>query len=122
MAEPAFMPSLESKVPVPSEPPVSDAVAILEKLTCVGRETAVVLAREVLYCDFRDRRSRAAFAGLTPCPYSSGRLQHEQGISKRSRRITIVAVARRLLIALWRYAKLRVILIRTLLWMSLSSS
>ncbi len=120
-----------------------DSAAILEKLTCVGRETAVVLAREVLCRDFRDRRSIAAFAGLTPSPYSSGRLQHEQGISKagnavvrahlvqlawrwvrfqngsditawfvartggnskRSRRVAIVAVARKLLVALWRYA------------------
>lgn len=120
-----------------------DAAAMLEKLTCVGRETAVVLTREVLCRDFRDRRSIAAFAGLTPSPYSSGRLQHEQGISKagnavvrarlvqlawrwvrfqtgsditawfvartggssrRNRRVAIVAVARKLLIALWRYA------------------
>jgi transposase len=144
MAEPASMPSsLESKAgPAPCQPPASDAVTMLEKLTCVGRETAVVLAREVLCRDFRDRRSLAAFAGLTPCPYSSGRLHHEQGISKagnsivrarlmqlawrwvrfqtasdvtawflgrttgnskRSRRIAIVAVARKLLIALWRY-------------------
>jgi transposase len=119
------------------------AVRTLEKLTCVGRETAVVLAREVLCRDFRDRRSIAAFAGLTPSPYSSGRLQHEQGISKagnaivrarlvqlawrwvrfqngsaitewfvartngngkRSRRVAIIAVARKLLVALWRYA------------------
>lgn len=120
-----------------------EAVRTLEKLTCVGRETAVVLAREVLCRDFRDRRSIAAFAGLTPSPYSSGRLQHEQGISKagnaivrarlvqlawrwvrfqngsaitewfvartngngkRSRRVAIIAVARKLLVALWRYA------------------
>jgi transposase len=120
-----------------------DVIAALEKLICVGRETAAVLAREVLCRDFRDRRSIAAFAGLTPSPYSSGRLQHEQGISKagntvvrarlvqlawrwvrfqtgseitawyaartggdsrRNRRVAIVAVARKLLIALWRYA------------------
>ena len=106
-------------------------------------ETAVVLTREVLCRDFRDRRSIAAFAGLTPSPYSSGRLQHEQGISKagnavvrarlvqlawrwvrfqtgsditawfvartggssrRNRRVAIIAVARKLLIALWSYA------------------
>ena len=43
-----------------------EAARTLETLTCVGRETAVVLAREVLCRDFRDRRSIAAFAGLTP--------------------------------------------------------
>lgn len=42
------------------------AAIVLEKLTCVGRETAVVLSREVFCRDFRDRRSLAAFAGLTP--------------------------------------------------------
>jgi transposase len=115
---------------------------LLEKLTCVGRETAAVLTREVLCRDFRDRRSLAAFAGLTPSPYSSGRLHHDQGISKagnsivrarlvqlawrwvrfqterdittwfiqrtggesrRSRRVAIGAVARKLLVAFWRY-------------------
>ena len=120
-----------------------DSAAALEKLTCIGRETAVVLAREVLCRDFRDRRSLAAFTGLTPSPYSSGRLQHEQGISKagnaivrarlvqlawrwvrfqtesditawfvartsgnskRNKRVAIVGVARKLLVALWRYA------------------
>ena len=125
------------------QPGLDDTAIVLEKLTCVGRETAVVLAREVLCRDFRDRRSIAAFAGLTPSPYSSGRLHHEQGISKagnaivqarlvqlawrwvrfqtgsaitawfveranghskRNRRVAIVAVARKLLVALWRYA------------------
>jgi hypothetical protein len=41
-----------------------DPAAALEKLSCIGRETAVVLAREVLCRDFRDRRSLAAFSGL----------------------------------------------------------
>jgi transposase len=104
MAEPVSVTPAESEETfAPTEVPAPDAVTMLEKLTCVGRETAVVLAREVLCRDFRDRRSLAAFAGLTPCPYSSGRLRHEQGISKRNRRIAIVAVARKLLIALWRY-------------------
>lgn len=119
------------------------AVILLEKLTGIGRETAVVLTREVFCRDFRDRRGVAAFAGLAPSPYRSGRLRHEQGISKagnslvrarlvqlawrwvrfqndsnitawfiqrtggesrRSRRVAIVAVARKLLVALWRYA------------------
>lgn len=143
MAESVSVTPAEGETFVPTEVPALDVVTMLEKLTCVGRETAVVLAREVLCRDFRDRRSLASFAGLTPCPYNSGRLRHEQGISKagnaivrarliqlawrwvrfqttsdvtawflarttsngkRSRRITIVAVARKLLIALWRYA------------------
>ncbi|HET6804379.1 MAG TPA: transposase [Frateuria sp.] len=127
----------------PSELGCQDATAALERLICIGRETAVVLARELFCRDSRDRRSIAAFAGLTPSPYSSRRLQHEQGISKagnaivrarlvqlawrwvrfqigsditawsvartsgsskRNRRVAIVAVARKFLVALWRYA------------------
>ncbi|WP_165820441.1 IS110 family transposase [Microvirga sp. KLBC 81] len=143
MAEPASVtPATREGVSAPSEAPTPDVVTMLEKLTCVGRKTAVVLTRDVLCRDFRDRRSLAAFAGLTRCPFSSGRLHHEQGISKagnsivrarllqlawrwvrfqttsdvtawflvrttgnskRNRRIAIAAVARKLLIALWRY-------------------
>ena len=126
------------------EPNASEVIAVLlEQLKCVGRQTAVVLSREVLCRGFRDRRSLAEFAGLTPSPYSRGRLQHDQDISvagngivrarlvqlawrwvrfqtesaitawfvqrtggesRRSRRVAIVAVARKLLVALWRYA------------------
>ena len=142
---------VEAAMAAPAEPGADDAsareagdmAAALERLTCIGRETAVVLTREVLCRGFRDRRSIAAFTGLSPSPYSSGRLQHEQGISKagnavvrarlvqlawrwvrfqtgsditawyvartggdsrRNRRVAIVAVARKLLVALWRYA------------------
>lgn len=125
-------------------PATAQAIQRLEQLTCIGQETATVLAREVLCRDFRDRRSLAAFTGLTPSPYSSGKLHHEQGISKagnslvrarliqlawrwvrfqtdsqisrwfvartaqagpRQRRIAIVAVARKLIVALWRYSE-----------------
>lgn len=143
-AEAAMAATAEASTEQAIEQSASDEAArTLETLTCVGRETAVVLAREVLCRDFRDRRSIAAFAGLTPSPYSSGRLQHEQGVSKagnaivrarlaqlawrwvrfqngsaitewfvartngnskRSRRVAIIAVARKLLVALWRYA------------------
>jgi transposase len=142
---------VEAAMAAPAEPGADDTsareagdmAAALERLTCIGRETAVVLTREVLCRGFRDRRSIAAFTGLSPSPYSSGRLQHEQGISKagnavvrarlvqlawrwvrfqtgsditawyvartggdsrRNRRVAIVAVARKLLVALWRYA------------------
>ena len=92
--------------------------------------------------EFANRRQVGAAAGLTPTPYRSGELAHEQGISKiglwrvrtlmielawmwlrhqphsalsrwyaqrfakqgaRARRIGVVALARKLLIALWRY-------------------
>jgi transposase len=125
-----------------------DAVIALEALVCVGRETAVVLVRELFCRGFGDRRSLAAFTGLAPSPYSSGRLYHEQGISKagnpivrarlvqlawrwvrfqpgsaitawfraktaggggRAKRVAIVAVARKLAIALWRMATLGIV-------------
>jgi transposase len=102
MAEPVSVTPAESEETFdPSEVPAPDAVTMLEKLTCVGRETAVVLAREVLCRDFRDRRSLAAFAGLTPCPYSSGRLRHEQGISKAGNSI----VRARLMQLAWRWVR-----------------
>jgi transposase len=124
------------------------AVTALEALVWVGRETAAVLVREVFCRGFGDRRSLAAFTGLAPSPYSSGRLHHEQGISKagnpvvrarlvqlawrwvrfqpgsvitawfraktaggggRARRVAIVAVARKLAIALWRMATLGIV-------------
>ena len=125
-----------------------DAIITLEALVCVGRETAAVLVREVFCRGFGDRRSLAAFTGLAPSPYSSGRLYHEQGISKagnpivrarlvqlawrwirfqpgsaitawfraktvgaggRAKRVAIVAVARKLAIALWRMATLGIV-------------
>jgi transposase len=114
----------------------------LTRLRGVGPETTTVLVREVFYRDFANRREVAAYAGLTPSPYRSGRMDRDQGISKagnalvrakmvelawfwmryqpdselshwflervgvgkgRVRRIGIVAVARKLLVALWRY-------------------
>ena len=128
--------------------PTEPAVTALEALVCVGRETAAVLVREVFCRGFGDRRSLAAFTGLAPSPYSSGRLHHEQGISKagnpivrarlvqlawrwvrfqsgsaitawfhaktagsgrRARRVAIVAVARKLVLALWRMATLGIV-------------
>lgn len=124
------------------------AITALETLVCIGRETAAVLVREVFCRGFGDRRSLAAFTGLAPSPYSSGRLYHEQGISKagnpivrarlvqlawrwvrfqpgsaitawfrakttgaggRAKRVAIVAVARKLAIALWRMATLGIV-------------
>ena len=140
--------------PAPIEQPVAELVkgqpglerrdqeAALEKLTCIGRETAVVLVREVLCRNFKDRRSLAAFSGrpqaLTAVVgYSTSRVSAKpatpscalglsnlrgvgwvsrpevitawfvartNGNSKRNKRVAIVAVARKLLVALWRYA------------------
>lgn len=109
----------------------------------VGERSVWLLVRELFgWRHFDNRRQLAALVGLTPTPYHSGTLRHEQGISKagnsrvrallielawiwlrwqpgsalsqwfqrrfggqgpRGRRIGIVALARKLLIALWRY-------------------
>jgi transposase len=114
----------------------------LIKLKAIGPEIATVLAGEVFYRRFNNRREVASYVGLTPSHFQSGSTCRDQGISKagnpkarttmielawlwlthqpdsvfsvwfrervgnlkgRIRRITIVAMARKLLIALWRY-------------------
>jgi transposase len=120
-------------------------VVRLLKLRGVGQVTGWVLAMEFFsWRAFRNRRELGACAGLTPTPYASGDLQHDQGISKasnrrirrllvevswlwlryqpesalskwyqqrfansgkRMRRIGIVALARKLLVALWQYVE-----------------
>lgn len=103
-----------------------------------------MLQLEAFFRSFGNRREVAAYAGLAPMPWKSGRIDREQGISKagnprlrttmvelawlwlrhqpgsalsswfrervgqtkgRVRRIAIVALARRLLVALWRYVE-----------------
>jgi len=117
-------------------------IALLARLKAIGPQIAAVLYLEGLYRNFRNRREVAAYAGLVPTPWRSGKIDREQGISKagnrrlrtimielswlwvrhqpgsalscwfrarvgtergRVRRIAIVALARKLLIALWRY-------------------
>jgi transposase len=117
---------------------------LLLRLRGIGPEFATVLPVECLYKQFDNRRQVAAFVGLAPTPWSSGSVDHEQGISKagnrrlrktlielawswqrhqpasalaqwfhrrikgqgkRAKRIAIVALARKLLVALWRYVK-----------------
>jgi len=119
------------------------ALALLLRLKSIGPEFASILWLEGLCRPFDNRRQLAAFSGLAPSPWRSGRIDHEQGIAKsgnarlrstmlelawlwlryqpdsalsrwfktrtqgdhdrRKRKITIVALARKLLVALWRY-------------------
>lgn len=109
----------------------------------IGIEIASVLAREVYYRDFANRRQVGSYVGLSASPYQSGDTNHEQGISKagnrwarhkaielawlwlqhqpqsalsrwfyarlgmsqskRFKRVLVVALARKLVVALWRY-------------------
>ena len=54
----------------------------LMNLKGVGPETATRLWLEGLFRTFANRRQLAAYAGLAPTPWLSGRIQREQGISK----------------------------------------
>lgn len=117
-------------------------VAMLLRLKGVGPEVAAVLWSEGLFRAFANRRQVAAYAGLAPTPWQSGKVDHEQGVSKagnprlrttlvqlswlwlrhqpnsalalwfeervkrnggRLRKPMIVALARKLLVALWKY-------------------
>ncbi|HZF35411.1 MAG TPA: IS110 family transposase [Candidatus Angelobacter sp.] len=118
------------------------AIALL-RLRGFGMEFSNMLAREVYYREFANRRKVASYIGLTPSPFQSGGIDHEQGIAKagnrrarstaielawlwlrhqpdselsrwfharlganksgRLKRILIVALARKLVVALWRY-------------------
>ena len=114
----------------------------LLRLNGIGAASAPILAREVYYRQFANRRQVASFIGLAPSPYDSGESRRSQGISKagnslvravmiqtawmwlrhqpnsaltqwfhqrtegqskRMRCVMIVALARKLAVALWRY-------------------
>ncbi len=119
----------------------SKAVQMLLGLKGIGTGFAGALWSEGLFRHFDNRRQVAAYAGLAPTPWKSGRIDHEQGVSKagnprlrailvemawlwlrhqpgsalarwyhdrmrlggRLKKVTIVALARKLLVALWKY-------------------
>lgn len=120
----------------------------LIRLKSIGEATAQVLANEIYYRDFANRRQVGGYLGLTGTPFDSGQARREQGISKagnprarttmielawfwlehqpdselsrwfrqrvgdlkgRVRKIAIVALARKLAIALWRYLETGVV-------------
>ena len=120
----------------------------LLRLNGIGPTFSAILAREVYYRRFANRRQVASYIGFAPSPYDSGDGRRSQGISKagnslvrysliqaawlwlrhqpnsaltqwfhhrttgqskRVRCIMIVALARKLAIALWRYVELGLI-------------
>jgi transposase len=119
-------------------------ITALQRIRGIGENFAAVLAREVFYRSFGNRRQLASYVGITPTPYQSGGMDRDRSISRagnprarttmiqlawlwlryqpgsalamwfrervgqlqgRTRRIAIVAMARKLLIALWRYVE-----------------
>ena len=57
-------------------------VAQLMSLKGIGQEFAAVLWTEGLSRSFANRRQAGAYPGLAPTPWRSGKLEHEQGLSK----------------------------------------
>lgn len=123
--------------------------AMLLELVGVGPEFAAVLWGEGLFRTFDNRKQLAAYAGLAPSPWQSGKVCREQGVSKagnprlrttviqlawlwlrhqpnsalskwfeqrvasnagRYKKPTIVALARKLLVALWKYGTAGVVI------------
>jgi transposase len=119
-------------------------ITALQRIHGVGANVSAVLAREVFYRPFENRRQLASYVGIAPMPHQSGGMDRDRRISRagnvrarttliqlawlwlryqpgsalatwfrervgtlqgRTRRIAIVAMARRLLIALWRYVE-----------------
>jgi len=126
----------------PAKGSVEAKAVQLAQLQAIGPQIAQVLANEVFYRDFKNRRQVGSCVGLTDTPYNSGASHRQQGISKagnhrarttavelawlwtrhqpdselsrwfrervgnvkgRIRKIAIVALARKLMVALWRY-------------------
>jgi transposase len=127
---------------VPAAGAVEGKAIQLAQLKGIGPLIAQVLANEVFYRDFKNRRQVGSCFGLTDTPYDSGDVRRQQGISKagnhrarttaielawlwlkhqpgselsrwfhqrvgdgngRIRKVAIVALARKLMVALWRY-------------------
>ena len=124
---------------------VPDPVTMLLALKSMGPNFVAVLWSEAFYRQFANRRQLAAYAGLAPTPWRSGKIAHEQGVSKagnprlrttmiqlawlwlrhqkrsaltrwfethskRGRKRAIVALARKLLVALWKYVTAGVVI------------
>lgn len=134
--------------------PLSPVPAMLLGIKGIGSETAAVLWLEGLSRHFDNRRQVAAYAGLAPSHWQSGKIDHDQGVSKagnprlrsaliqlawlwvryqpsseltlwfkarvaknggRLKKPMIVAMARKLLVALWKYVQFGVVMEGTIL-------
>jgi transposase len=132
-----------------AQPSPPSAPAMLLELKGIGPEIASVLWFEGLSRQFDNRRQVAAYAGLAPSHWQSGKIDHDQGVSKagnsrlrtsliqlawlwvqhqpasaltlwfkervaqnggRLKKTAIVALARKLLVALWKYVNAGVII------------
>jgi len=150
LVQPVFTSATDDRAhavePVPSSPSVPN---LLLKLRGIGPEIASVLWLEGLSRQFDNRRQVAAYAGLAPSHWQSGKIDHDQGVSKagnprlrtsliqlawlwvrhqphfaltiwfnkrvadsggRQKKTAIVALARKLLVSLWKYVNAGVVI------------
>ena len=61
----------------------SGKVGLLTRLKGIGPEIATMLQLEAFFRSFANRREVAAYAGLAPMPWKSGRLDREQDLQGR---------------------------------------
>lgn len=133
----------DEAVEMPASDDASRMIQQLCTLRGIGVQSATILVREAFVRRFANSKALGSYAGLTPTPYSSGKVDREQGIGKagnrrlrsvmvelawlwqryqpgsaqvtwfreragstgrRVRKVMVVALARKLLIALWRFA------------------
>jgi transposase len=57
-------------------------IAALCRIRGIGETSATVLAREVLYRPFANRKQLASYVGLAPMPYQSGGMDRDRRISR----------------------------------------
>jgi transposase len=69
-----------------SRHPNAKKIQTLHKLKAIGPEFAAVLVGEIFQRDFNNRRQLASYVGFAPSPFQSGKVAHEQGISKAGNR------------------------------------
>jgi transposase len=71
--------SQDATAPAEAQP---SPVALLMRLNGIGPEFAASIWTEGLCRSFANRRQAGAYPGLTPSPWRSGKIEHEQGLSK----------------------------------------
>ena len=57
-------------------------ITALRRIRGIGENFAAVLAREVFYRSFENRRQLASYVGITPMPYQSGGIDRDRSISR----------------------------------------
>jgi len=67
--------------------PIHRKITALCRIRGIGDNFAAVLAREVFYRSFANRRQLASYVGITPMPYQSGKLDRDRRIGVPATRV-----------------------------------